>query len=109
RAARRRSAEELSMRTNSSDGAASLLVGSSPAHLRVLDAIEKVARAPRTTVLVTGESGTGKELVARAIHRRSSRARGPFVAVNCAQSTAELFASELFGHVPGAFTGALPR
>jgi transcriptional regulator with PAS, ATPase and Fis domain len=85
------------------------LVGRSPAMLRVLDAIEKVARAPRTTVLVTGESGTGKELVARAIHDQSARARGPFVAVNCSQSTAELFASELFGHVPGAFTGALPR
>jgi len=85
------------------------LVGRSPGLLRVLDAIDKVARAPRTTVLVTGETGTGKELVARAIHARSARKNGPFVAVNCSQSTPELFASELFGHVPGAFTGALAR
>ncbi len=85
------------------------LVGRSAALLRVRDAIEKVARAPRTTVLVTGESGTGKELVARAIHARSSRAAGPFVAVNCAALSAELFASELFGHEAGAFTGALPK
>jgi transcriptional regulator with PAS, ATPase and Fis domain len=85
------------------------LVGRSAGLLRVRDAIEKVARAPRTTVLVTGESGTGKELVARAIHARSSRAAGPFVAVNCAALSAELFASELFGHEPGAFTGALPK
>jgi DNA-binding NtrC family response regulator len=113
--------EELSMSATSSassdasreasrdDANATGLVGRSPALLRVLDAIEKVARAPRTTVLVTGESGTGKELVARAIHSCSSRAGGPFVAVNCALSRSELFASELFGHVPGAFTGALPR
>ncbi len=85
------------------------LVGRSAALLRVRDAVEKVARAPRTTVLVTGESGTGKELVARAIHARSSRAAGPFVAVNCAALSAELFASELFGHEAGAFTGALPK
>lgn len=85
------------------------LVGRSAALLRVRDAIGKVARAPRTTVLVTGESGTGKELVARAIHARSSRAAGPFVAVNCAALSAELFAAELFGHEPGAFTGALPK
>ncbi|MFN0007771.1 MAG: sigma-54 interaction domain-containing protein [Planctomycetota bacterium] len=85
------------------------LVGQAPALLRVRDSIEKVARAPRTTVLVTGETGTGKELVARAIHARSARQSRPFVAVNCSQSTPELFASELFGHVPGAFTGALAR
>jgi transcriptional regulator with PAS, ATPase and Fis domain len=87
----------------------STLIGRSAGLLRVQDAIEKIARAPRTTVLVTGESGTGKELVARAIHVQSARANGPFVAVNCSLSTPELFASELFGHVPGAFTGALPR
>ncbi len=85
------------------------LVGRSGGLLQVLDAIERIARAPRTTVVITGESGTGKELVAREIHARSARAGGPFVAVNCAALSAELFASELFGHVPGAFTGALPK
>jgi two-component system response regulator HydG len=97
------------MQNQPHDAVRAELVGRSPGLLRVLDAIEKVARAPRTTVLVTGESGTGKELVARAVHARSARAHAPFVAVNCSLSTPELFASELFGHVPGAFTGALPK
>jgi two-component system response regulator HydG len=72
----------------------------------VLDLVAKVAPSD-ATVLLTGESGTGKELVARAIHRGSSRADGPFVAVDCGSIVPTLFESELFGHVRGAFTDAV--
>lgn len=82
------------------------MIGRSAAIQRVFDAIDKVA-ATESTILICGESGTGKELVARAIHRRSRRAAGPLVPVNCGAIPSELLESELFGHVKGAFTGAI--
>jgi two-component system response regulator HydG len=82
------------------------LVGKSAVMRELYDLLERVA-ATASPVLVTGESGTGKELVAAAIHANSSRAQGPFVAVNCAALTEGLLESELFGHVRGAFTGAV--
>jgi len=87
-------------------GAASRIVGRSPAVREVRAAIRAVA-ATEATVLITGETGTGKELVARAIHEASRRARGPFVAANCAALAPGVIESELFGHVRGAFTGAV--
>jgi PAS domain S-box-containing protein len=84
------------------------IVGTSPALQTVLARISKVAPT-NSTVLITGETGTGKELVARAIHRRSSRASRAFVSVNCAAIPRDLIASELSGHEKGAFTGALQR
>ena len=90
------------------DGAEDELVGSSPQLLEAFKTVGRVGPTP-ATVLVTGESGTGKELVARALHRVSPRARGPFVAVNCAAIPEDLLESELFGHERGAFTGAVAR
>ena len=81
------------------------IVGRSAAMQTLYQMVEKVAPA-RTTVLVTGESGVGKELVARALHRKSTRAAAPFVPVNCGAIPEGLIESELFGHVKGAFTGA---
>jgi formate hydrogenlyase transcriptional activator len=88
--------------------ARSEIVGESPALKEVLRLVGLVASSA-ATVLITGETGTGKELVARAIHERSPRRQGPFVAVNCGAIPATLVASELFGHEKGAFTGALQR
>ncbi|MBS3780409.1 MAG: sigma-54-dependent Fis family transcriptional regulator [Desulfovermiculus sp.] len=81
------------------------LIGQSPAMQEVFDLIQEVAPT-ESTVLITGETGTGKELVAKAVHTRSSRAQGPFVAVNCGALPEHLMESELFGHQKGAFTDA---
>jgi transcriptional regulator with GAF, ATPase, and Fis domain len=82
------------------------LIGAGPSMREVYRRIDKVA-ATDISVLVSGETGTGKEVVAREIHRRSARADGPFVAVNCGAIPESLLESELFGHVKGAFTGAV--
>jgi DNA-binding NtrC family response regulator len=81
------------------------IVGSHPRLRAALRLVEKVAKT-HSTVLLTGESGTGKELFARAVHALSSRAPGPFVAVNCAAIPEALLENELFGHQKGAYTGA---
>jgi two-component system, NtrC family, response regulator AtoC len=84
----------------------SSIIGRTPAMLEVFKKIGYVADG-RSTVLVTGESGTGKELVAKAIHYNSQRAQKKFMAINCGALTETLLESELFGHVRGAFTGAM--
>ncbi|MCG8471116.1 MAG: sigma-54 dependent transcriptional regulator [Desulfobacterales bacterium] len=81
------------------------IIGESPGIGRVLGVVRKVAETD-STVLITGESGTGKELIARAIHRNSSRKNAPMVVINCGAIPGELLESELFGHEKGAFTGA---
>jgi len=81
--------------------------GSSPAVRQLRRRMLRVARDANITVLIVGESGTGKERIAHAIHRASPRQRAPFVVVNCAGLSASLAEDELFGHVRGAFTGAV--
>lgn len=82
------------------------IIGSCPSLQEVFRRVEKVA-ATDINVLITGETGTGKELFARELHRRSNRAEGPFIVVNCGAIPENLMESELFGHVRGAFTGAV--
>jgi len=82
------------------------MIGETPKMLKLYGMLDKVASSD-STVLILGESGTGKELIAGAIHERSSRAKGPFIKINCAAIAENLMESELFGHERGAFTGAI--
>ncbi|MBZ0271893.1 sigma-54 dependent transcriptional regulator [bacterium] len=84
------------------------IIGDSEPIRRVFEMIDKVAPSD-STVMIFGESGTGKELVARALHQKSARAKGPFVSVHCAAYAEGVLESELFGHERGAFTGAVAR
>jgi transcriptional regulator with GAF, ATPase, and Fis domain len=82
------------------------IIGVCPSMLEVFRKLQKVATTD-ISVLITGETGTGKELIAREVHRRSNRASGPFIVINCGAIPENLIESELFGHVKGAFTGAV--
>jgi two-component system NtrC family response regulator len=103
---RRRLSDEVRTLRIRATGVEHEIVHASPAMARLVEMTDRVARSA-ASVLVTGESGTGKEAIARRIHVKSSRAQGPFVAVNCAAVPGELLESELFGHARGAFTGAV--
>ena len=102
----RRGARAEIRRPNPFDDGEPTIVARDQSMLAVLEKVRKVAPT-EATVLLLGESGTGKELLARSLHRESSRARGPFVAVNCAAISETLLESEIFGHEKGAFTDAV--
>ena len=106
KAARAHDLERQNVHANFTDGDRPPLVGESPAMKAIYDIVAKVADSP-STVLITGESGTGKELIAKALHRGSSRRDKPFIKVNCAAIPKDLVESELFGYERGAFTGAV--
>ncbi len=103
-----RQAREINRALREELGEGDEMIGKSAALEKVLALIERVAPTD-ARVLITGEPGTGKELVAAAIHRRSERADGPFIRVNCAAIPRDLVESEMFGHERGAFTGATER
>jgi nitrogen regulation protein NR(I) len=106
KAARAHDLERQNVHANFGEGDRPPLVGDSPAMKAIYDMIARVADSP-STVLVTGESGTGKELIAKALHRGSSRRDKPLIKVNCAAIPKDLVESELFGYERGAFTGAV--
>ena len=108
KAARAHDLERQNVHANFADGDRPPLVGQSPAMRAIYEMVARVADSP-STVLITGESGTGKELIAKALHRGSSRRDKPLIKVNCAAIPKDLVESELFGHERGAFTGALTR
>lgn len=103
RAAARASGEPAQ---NPETGTGDTFIGSSKAMQRIHTAIESVSRS-MATVFITGESGTGKELCALALHAKSARAAGPFIALNCGAIPQDLLESEVFGHMKGSFTGAI--
>src|SRR5919112_1035549 len=107
-AVRQRSLEEENIELKEKQEKEYQLVGQAPLMLELKSQVERAAPT-KATVLITGESGTGKELVAREIHRRSSRANDAFIQVNCAAIPEELIESELFGHEKGSFTGAVRK
>lgn len=100
--------KRLSQRDEGAAGASYEMYGQSPQMRELFRQLEKISRVD-SPVMLSGESGTGKELVARAVHQHSSRANGPFIAVNCGAMPEKLVQSELFGHEKGAFTGAVTR
>jgi two-component system, NtrC family, response regulator HydG len=108
RRGRRKADAQVEYLRTETDSRFAELVGAGDKMAQVRRTVEKVA-ASDTTVFIAGESGTGKELVARAIHRLSKRANGPFIKVNCGALTETLLESELFGHEKGAFTGAIKQ
>ena len=102
--------EEVPGKTNSSTVSTAEpreIITKDPGMLALLDMLKSVSRS-KSTVLIQGESGTGKELIARYIHRHSSRSAMPFIAINCAAVPHNLLESEMFGYEKGAFTGAAP-
>jgi transcriptional regulator with GAF, ATPase, and Fis domain len=99
-------ADKAKLETELKDKRFGEIIGSCPSMMEVFRKLQKVATTD-ISVLITGETGTGKELIARELHRRSNRVNGPFVTVNCGAIPENLMESEMFGHVKGAFTGAI--